>query len=198
MRPGLPLDGGLTRCLGGPRPDRRSKGCIRRGAPRVTAPRAGIQPRRDEAPGPRLEHGRARSPTLGSVHEGGSRTIAGTVALELVPPDAAQGPARALKPKLDALDVHRLTRSRLDVESIVTQVTACSSAEDLDARTASLEAAGIELYRRVIDGLADAGYPIGLHLECPYAFNAYAFEVFHAMLDHWSPPTGHGGEEIDR
>src|SRR5262245_16432669 len=46
----------------------------------------------------------------------------------------------------------------------------------------------LDLYRRVIDVLGSAGYPLGVHFECPYGFNPYAFDVFHAMLDHWTPP----------
>jgi hypothetical protein len=45
----------------------------------------------------------------------------------------------------------------------------------------------LDLYKRVIDPLADCGYPLGVHFECPYGFNPYAFDVFHAMLDHWAP-----------
>jgi hypothetical protein len=45
----------------------------------------------------------------------------------------------------------------------------------------------LDLYKRVIDPLADSGYPLGVHFECPYGFNPYAFDVFHAMLDHWTP-----------
>jgi len=52
---------------------------------------------------------------------------------------------------------------------------------------AAKKAALVELYRRVIGGVQASGYPIGLHFECPYDFNRYAFEVFHAMLDVWSP-----------
>ena len=40
---------------------------------------------------------------------------------------------------------------------------------------------------RLIEGVQGLGYPLGVHLECPYDFNGYAFEVFHTMLDVWSP-----------
>ncbi len=45
----------------------------------------------------------------------------------------------------------------------------------------------LDLYKRVIDGVHDLGFPIGIHLECPYGFNDPAFETFAAMLDIWSP-----------
>ncbi|MEX0680728.1 MAG: mycobacterial-type methylenetetrahydrofolate reductase [Balneolales bacterium] len=45
----------------------------------------------------------------------------------------------------------------------------------------------LDLYKRVIDGVRDLGFPIGLHLECPYGFTDPAFETFSAMLDTWSP-----------
>lgn len=38
-------------------------------------------------------------------------------------------------------------------------------------------------YERVIDGVRDLGFRIGLHLECPYGFSDPAFETFAAMLD---------------
>lgn len=45
----------------------------------------------------------------------------------------------------------------------------------------------VDVYKRVTDGLRDRGFPLGVHFECPYGFNRYAFDVFHAMLDHWTP-----------
>lgn len=60
--------------------------------------------------------------------------------------------------------------------------------EDLaDQPFARKKAALVDLYRRVTDGLREAGTPLGVHFECPYGFSPYAFEVFHAMLDHWTP-----------
>lgn len=55
---------------------------------------------------------------------------------------------------------------------------------------AQKKAALVDLYERVTDGLRESGYPLGIHLECPYGFSPYAFEVFHAMLDRWSPAEG--------
>jgi len=45
----------------------------------------------------------------------------------------------------------------------------------------------VDLYKRVIDGVHDLGFPLGLHLECPYGFSKPAFETFHAMMDVWTP-----------
>ncbi len=45
----------------------------------------------------------------------------------------------------------------------------------------------VDLYKRITDGLRRGDYPLGIHFECPYGSNEYAFEVFHAMLDCWSP-----------
>jgi hypothetical protein len=49
------------------------------------------------------------------------------------------------------------------------------------------KAALVDLYKRVTDGMRESGYPLGVHFECPYGNNAYAFEVFRAMLNYWSP-----------
>ena len=45
----------------------------------------------------------------------------------------------------------------------------------------------VDVYARVTDGLRERGFPLGVHFECPYGFNPYAFEVFRAMLEHWTP-----------
>jgi hypothetical protein len=45
----------------------------------------------------------------------------------------------------------------------------------------------VDLYRHVIEGTVGIGFPLGLHLECPYGFSEPAMETFHAMLDFWSP-----------
>ena len=47
----------------------------------------------------------------------------------------------------------------------------------------------LDLYKRVIDGVADLGFPIGIHLEAPYGYSKPAFETFAAMLDYWEPTT---------
>lgn len=45
----------------------------------------------------------------------------------------------------------------------------------------------VDLYKRVIDGVADLGYPLSIHLEATYGVSARAFETFAEMLDYWSP-----------
>ena len=47
----------------------------------------------------------------------------------------------------------------------------------------------VELYRRIVEGVGDLGFPLGLHFECPYGFSEPAMETFHAMLDVWSPES---------
>jgi hypothetical protein len=47
----------------------------------------------------------------------------------------------------------------------------------------------IDLYKRVIDGVADLGFPLSIHLEAAYGVSAPAFETFAEMLDYWSPPS---------
>jgi len=46
----------------------------------------------------------------------------------------------------------------------------------------------VRLYRRVVEGVQNLGYPISIHLECPYGFSDPAFETFAALLDVWAPP----------
>jgi len=46
----------------------------------------------------------------------------------------------------------------------------------------------VDLYSRVVDGVQGLGFPIGIHLECPYGFSDPAFETFAALLDVWTPP----------
>jgi Mycobacterial methylenetetrahydrofolate reductase len=48
----------------------------------------------------------------------------------------------------------------------------------------------IDLYKRVIDGVADLGFPLSIHLEAAYGASAPAFETFAEMLDYWSPDKG--------
>ncbi|MGH3695511.1 MAG: mycobacterial-type methylenetetrahydrofolate reductase [Pseudonocardiaceae bacterium] len=45
----------------------------------------------------------------------------------------------------------------------------------------------LELYKQVIDGVADLGYPLSIHLEAPYGVSAPAFETFAEMLAYWAP-----------
>jgi len=45
----------------------------------------------------------------------------------------------------------------------------------------------VDLYKRVIDGVADLGYPLSVHLEAPYGVSAPAFETFAELLAYWAP-----------
>lgn len=45
----------------------------------------------------------------------------------------------------------------------------------------------VDLYKRVIDGVGDLGYPLSLHFEAPYGVSRPAFETFAEMLAYWSP-----------
>ena len=45
----------------------------------------------------------------------------------------------------------------------------------------------VDLYKRVVDGVADLGFPLSIHLEATYGVSAPAFETFAEMLDYWSP-----------
>lgn len=47
----------------------------------------------------------------------------------------------------------------------------------------------VELYKRVVDGVGELGFPLSIHLETPYGPSRTAFETFAEMLDHWSPPN---------
>ncbi|SVC03157.1 uncharacterized protein METZ01_LOCUS256011 [marine metagenome] len=46
----------------------------------------------------------------------------------------------------------------------------------------------LDLYKRIIDGIIDLDFPIGIHFECPYGPSQPALETFNEMLDYWSPP----------
>ncbi|GAA4475477.1 mycobacterial-type methylenetetrahydrofolate reductase [Rhodococcus olei] len=45
----------------------------------------------------------------------------------------------------------------------------------------------VDLYRRIVDGVHDLGFPLSVHLEAPYGLSGAACETFAAMLDHWTP-----------
>lgn len=56
---------------------------------------------------------------------------------------------------------------------------------DLKERRAAI----VNIYKQVIDGVKDLGFPISIHLETPYGFNKAAFNTFREMLDYWSPES---------
>lgn len=59
----------------------------------------------------------------------------------------------------------------------------------------------LDLYKRVIDGVGELGFPLSIHLEAPYGFVKPAFETFAEMLEYWAPDTAANkkrqGEKID-
>ncbi|PXX13350.1 mycobacterial-type methylenetetrahydrofolate reductase [Mycolicibacterium moriokaense] len=55
------------------------------------------------------------------------------------------------------------------------------------SETAARRQLMVDLYKRVIDGVADLGYPLSIHLEATYGASAAAFETFAEMLAYWSP-----------
>ena len=47
----------------------------------------------------------------------------------------------------------------------------------------------VDLYKRIIDGVVDLGFPLSIHLEATYGNSAPAFETFTELLDYWSPAS---------
>jgi hypothetical protein len=47
----------------------------------------------------------------------------------------------------------------------------------------------LELFRRVVGGAVEFGFPLGLHLESPYGASAPALETFAAMVELWEQLT---------
>jgi hypothetical protein len=45
----------------------------------------------------------------------------------------------------------------------------------------------VDLYKRVIDGVGDLGFPLSIHFEATYGVNKAAFDTFGEMLAYWSP-----------
>lgn len=45
----------------------------------------------------------------------------------------------------------------------------------------------VDLYKRVIDGVVELGFPLSIHLEATYGNSGPAFQTFAEMLAYWSP-----------
>lgn len=45
----------------------------------------------------------------------------------------------------------------------------------------------VDLYKKVIDGVSDLGFPLSIHLEAAYGTNKAAFDTFAELLDYFSP-----------
>jgi hypothetical protein len=47
----------------------------------------------------------------------------------------------------------------------------------------------VELYKRVVDGVRELGFPLSIHLEAPYGNSRPALDTFAEMLEHFSPAS---------
>ncbi len=47
----------------------------------------------------------------------------------------------------------------------------------------------LDLYKQVIDGVAELGFPLSVHLEATYGVSKPAFDTFAEMLAYWSPKS---------
>jgi hypothetical protein len=45
----------------------------------------------------------------------------------------------------------------------------------------------LDLYKRVVDGVAELGFPLSIHLEATYGLSGPAFQTFAEMINYWSP-----------
>jgi hypothetical protein len=61
-------------------------------------------------------------------------------------------------------------------------VRSLASRDPADKRTLM-----VDLYKRVIDGVVDLGFPLSVHFEATYGVSGAAFETFSEMLAYWSP-----------
>ncbi|OMC32362.1 hypothetical protein A5740_13135 [Mycobacterium sp. GA-1841] len=72
---------------------------------------------------------------------------------------------------------------------------AVAAEQEFVSRIAGLEPAEkrglmLDLYKRVIDGVADLGFPLSIHFEAAYGVSKPAFETFAEMLEYWAPDRG--------
>ena len=45
----------------------------------------------------------------------------------------------------------------------------------------------VDLYQRIVDGVAELGFPLSIHFEATYGMSRPAFDTFAEMLAYWSP-----------
>lgn len=69
---------------------------------------------------------------------------------------------------------------------------AVAAEQEFVSRLATLDPADkrrqmVDLYKRVIDGVADLGFPLSVHFEAAYGPSKPAFDTFAEMLDYWAP-----------
>ena len=63
-------------------------------------------------------------------------------------------------------------------------VKTLAASEPADKRTKL-----VDLYKRVIDGVAELGFPLSIHFEATYGVSGPAFDTFAEMVDYWAPPV---------
>jgi len=66
-----------------------------------------------------------------------------------------------------------------DEQAFVKRVAGCEPAQKRQLM--------VDLYKRVVDGVADLGFPLSIHLEATYGLSGPAFATFAEMLAYWSP-----------
>lgn len=71
---------------------------------------------------------------------------------------------------------------------------AVAAEQEFVARLAPLDPADkrrhmLDLYKRVIDGVAELGFPLSVHFEAAYGPSKPAFDTFAEMLDYWTPDS---------
>lgn len=69
---------------------------------------------------------------------------------------------------------------------------AVAAEQDFVKRLSTMEPADkraemVDLYKRVVDGVADLGFPLSIHFEATYGVSKPAFDTFAEMLAYWSP-----------
>jgi hypothetical protein len=47
----------------------------------------------------------------------------------------------------------------------------------------------VDLYKRVVDGVGELGFPLSVHFEATYGVSTPAFQTFAEMLAYWSPDS---------
>jgi hypothetical protein len=45
----------------------------------------------------------------------------------------------------------------------------------------------VDLYKRVVDGVGELGFPLSIHFEATYGVSVPAFDTFAEMLEYWAP-----------
>ena len=58
----------------------------------------------------------------------------------------------------------------------------------------------VDLYKRVIDGVGELGFPLSVHFEAAYGTNTSALQTLAEMLAYWrrTPPSPETSQERDQ